>query len=322
MRKILVPGDFSEGSRLALRYAAPLARRLGAAVTLLYVDSKLLFATELRSNVLALSDDEADAAFARELTELAVREMSAAFPVETVVRRGKAGTEIVAAAGELTMDLILMPTHGYTGLKRTFFGSTADHVVRHALCPVCTIRNEVFAETAKATFTRGSRRSILVPVDFSECSRQALRFAGAIARQTGGSLSLLHVIERKERSEGHVPSAGERQAEAEANWRAKEVLALWIKSEVPATVRAGRLIRVGVDPLEHIEGRLRVGDRNPIVIGTQDYSLIVIGTHEYSWMRRVFEGGDTERVMRLAPCAVITVRPARPAPTALHDLED
>jgi len=306
--QILVPFDFSAGSRLALRYAALLAEPLGAKITLVYVDPIPFLAADLHSNPLILPDGGTDALITRELTELVALQIGAAFPVKIVVRRGQAGVGIVEAAQALGSDLILMPTHGYTGLKRTLFGGTADHVVRHAPCPVCTIRNEVVAEAATATSARKSWRSILVPVDFSECSRQAVRFAGMLAKQTGGRLTLFHVVELSE-AHASVALLYVRLAQAHLRLDAEQKLQTWIKREVPASVPVKTLVRVGAPPLELIERGFRL----------LDCDLIVMGTHEYSWMRRLVEGGSTERMMRLAPCPVISVRHA---PAALNHLEN
>jgi len=308
--KILVPFDFSAGARLALRYAALLAQPLGAKITLVYVDPIPFLAAGLRSNPLVLPDGETDASITRELAELVALQIGAAFPVEIVVRRGQAGVEIVEAARALGSDLIVMPTHGYTGLKRTLFGGTADHVVRHAPCPVCTIRHEVAAQAAEATGTRQRWRHILVPVDFSECSRQAVRFAGMLAKQTGGRLTLFHGVGLSE-AHASVALLYVRQAQAHLRLDAEQKLQAWIKREVPASVPVKALVRVSAPPLELIGRGIRL----------RDSDLIIMGTHEYSWMRRVFQGGSTERMMRHAPCAVISVRPACHAPAALNRLE-
>lgn len=296
MSKILVPVDFSEGSRLALRYAATLAERLRATVTLVYVDPQHFLAAELHNNPLVLPDDEADAAIARELSALAEQEIGAACPVETIVRRGRAGAEIVEAAKALGSDLILMPTHAYTGLKHALYGSTAEHVMRHAACPVCTIRNEVLPKAVGAIRTGRSWRNILVPVDFSECSRAALRFAGTLARQIGGRLALFHVVEL---TELHVSAAVLQLRLAQARHRvdAEEKLAAWAAEHLPASVPVKTLVRVGAPSLELIERGIQW-------LGS---GLIVMGTHEYSWMRRLFEGGGAEHIARLAPCPVISV---------------
>ena len=294
--KILVPIDFSAGSRMALRYAAPLAERLGAAIALVHVDPPPLLAGDLRDSPLVLPVAEVDTAIARELAALAAQEIGAAFPVETIVRRGRAGAEIVEASRALRSDLILMPTHAYTGLKRALYGSTAEHVMRHAACPVCTIRNEVLPGAAGAMLTGRRGWDILVPVDFSECSRQALRFAGALARQIGGRLTLFHVVEL---SELHVSAAVLELRLAQARHRvdAEEKLAAWAAEHLPASVPVKTLVRVGAPSLELIERGIQW-------LGSD---LIVMGTHEYSWMRRLFEGGGAEHIARLAPCPVISV---------------
>ena len=273
-----------------------MAERLRATVTLVYVDPPPFLAAELHNNPLVLSDEEADIAIARELSELAAQEIDTAFPVETIVRRGRAGAEIVEAARALGSDLILMPTHAYSGLKHALFGSTAEHVMRHAACPVCTIRNEVLPKAVAAMLTGRSSRNILVPVDFSECSRAALRFAGTLARQIDGTLTLFHVVEL---SGVHVSTAvlQLRQAQIQCRLDAEEKLAAWAAEDVPSSVPVKALVRVGAPSLELIErGIQRLGS-----------GLIVMGTHEYSWMRRLLEGGDTERMARLARCPVISV---------------
>ncbi len=120
-----------------------------------------------------------------------------------------------------------------------------------------------------------------------------------LAKQTGGKLMLFHVL--------YV-----RQAQAHLHQDAEQKLQAWIKREVPASVPVRTLVRADAPSPELIERGMRL-------LGSD---LIVMGTHEYSWMRRVFERGDTERMMRLAPCAVISVRYPRNAPRALNDLED
>ena len=81
-----------------------------------------------------------------------------------------------------------MPTHGYTGLKHVLLGSTAERVVQHSPCPVFVLR-----EKKNRKPDEGSRLSILVPVDFSSCSRQGLQYAIGFANEFGARLILLHV---------------------------------------------------------------------------------------------------------------------------------
>lgn len=296
VRRILIPVDFSSASRLALRYAAPLAQRLGATITLIYVEKQTFLGDDLLQSPQVLPDEDADAALTSRLIELAAQEVGVGFPVETIVRRGQESVEIVEAAKALRSDLILMPTNAYTGLKRALYGSTAEDVMRHAQCPVCTIRNEVLPKVAGEMLTGTGRRNILVLVDFSECSRQALRFAGAMATQAGGSLALFHIDQP---SDHDVPVAVRqmRRADSLHRMQIEEKLAAWAAGNVPPSVPLKTLVLVGTPSPELIEHGIRL-------LGTD---LIVKGSHEYSWMRRLFEGGGTERMARLAPCPVVTV---------------
>jgi universal stress protein A len=143
IQKILVPMDFSEGSVAALRYAAGLAQRTGASLTLLhvvdsliapmedleytYVDSKSLrAAVEKRAN--------------EKLSELARKETDPTAHASPLVRRGTTWEQIIETTKSGGADLIVIGSHGYSGLKRVLLGSTAEKVVRHATCPVLVVR--------------------------------------------------------------------------------------------------------------------------------------------------------------------------------------
>jgi universal stress protein A len=141
IRAILVPTDFSHYSEKALEYAIPLARQFGARLTLLHVIEPVATPDFEGAFPLALEN-----ARAKELCHSALKALSEKFGNEPaliegrVVRQGRAFDEIAKAARELKIDLIVIATHGYTGLKHTFLGSTAERVVRHAPCPVLVVR--------------------------------------------------------------------------------------------------------------------------------------------------------------------------------------
>jgi universal stress protein A len=141
IRSVLVPTDFSQYSEKALEYAIPLAKQFGARLTLLHVIEPVATPDFEGAFPLALEN-----ARAREVCESALKVLSEKFGNEPalierrVVRQGRAFHEIANAARELKSDLIIIATHGYTGLKHTFMGSTAERVVRHAPCPVLVVR--------------------------------------------------------------------------------------------------------------------------------------------------------------------------------------
>jgi universal stress protein A len=142
LKSILAPLDFSPQSQKALHYALALAEQFGASVTLLYVVEPAVYPTEIgyvpaEIDALYRTMDET----AREkLAALAEKQVPAQLRGQTLVRVGQPHREITEAAKELAVDLIVIATHGYTGLKHTFLGSTAERVVRHAPCPVLTVR--------------------------------------------------------------------------------------------------------------------------------------------------------------------------------------
>jgi nucleotide-binding universal stress UspA family protein len=141
LRKILVPVDFSECSRKALEYAVPFARQFGAEVDLLFVVQPYYPVSDM-----VPVDVEAIEVRMRETgeQELAAlkKSMDPDLKVATVVRIGNPHVEIVRAAKELEADLIILSTHGRTGLSHVVMGSTTERVVRHAGCPVLVLREQ------------------------------------------------------------------------------------------------------------------------------------------------------------------------------------
>lgn len=140
-QSILVPLDFSVPSKQALDAAAAFARRFKAKLTLLHVVAPVATPDFAASFPLVMENDKVMAAAKAELVRLVT---AARFPRGTVekvlVRFGSAFHEIADAAGTLKADLIIISTHGRTGLKHALLGSTTERVVRHAPCPVLVVR--------------------------------------------------------------------------------------------------------------------------------------------------------------------------------------
>ena len=142
LRRILVPIDFSPHADAAIAWAVDLARRYDAAITLTHVyqpvslalpDGYVLQSAMALSDLLAKIDEALDAA--KERIEL----MSPGAQVKTVIRQGAPWAEIGELAREAPCDLIVMGTHGRTGLKHALLGSVTEKVVRTAPCPVLTV---------------------------------------------------------------------------------------------------------------------------------------------------------------------------------------
>ena len=141
LKAILVPIDFSESSLKALRYALPLAENFGAKITLIHVVEPRISPEEmvLSSDIVELRNVLVKDGW-QKLKSLCHQTIKPAIASDTVVKVGRPYEEIVAAAKTHKADLIIIATRGYTGLKHFFIGSTAERVVRHAPCPVLTVR--------------------------------------------------------------------------------------------------------------------------------------------------------------------------------------
>jgi nucleotide-binding universal stress UspA family protein len=135
-----VPIDFSDSSLKALGYAVPFADQFGATLFLVHVVEPIPFASDVPDAPPARSDAEAEADARKKLFSLASHQIKKLVRVKVAVRTGTAFLEIAEAAKSLEADLIIIATHGYTGLKHLLLGSTAERVVRSAPCPVLVVR--------------------------------------------------------------------------------------------------------------------------------------------------------------------------------------
>ena len=142
IKKILVPIDFSEPSKNALKYAVSFAKYFGASLTLVYVVEPAIYPADFSFGQVALPD------FERELRQRGKSELESLMETHVIgqvtasakVCTGKPFLEIINTAREEHSDLILIASHGHTGVEHLLFGSTAEKVVRKASCPVLVLR--------------------------------------------------------------------------------------------------------------------------------------------------------------------------------------
>jgi nucleotide-binding universal stress UspA family protein len=139
-KKILVPIDFSDASRKALPYAASLVRQFGGVAILLHVIEPPPY-PEFGYAHVPIKEAKRKRAAKEQLERLRHEApLNAASGTTVDIRHGNAYHEIVSAAADEKADLIILSTHGRTGLAHTLLGSTAEKVVRHASCPVLVVR--------------------------------------------------------------------------------------------------------------------------------------------------------------------------------------
>ena len=142
LQRILVPIDFSEHSKNALKYAIPFASRFRASIDLIYVVEPTIYPADFSFSQIGFPnvEEELRNRGSDELDNLIKNEIAGEVPARKVVRTGKPFYEINQYADEESIDLIIIATHGHTGMEHILFGSTAEKVVRKAPCPVLVVR--------------------------------------------------------------------------------------------------------------------------------------------------------------------------------------
>jgi nucleotide-binding universal stress UspA family protein len=142
INRILVPIDFSEHSRDALRYAVDLGAVFDSELILVFVVESMGYPADLGYGQVAIPQIERELTGRgrAELERLAREAVGGTLAVKIHVTAGRPFVEIIKAAREFEADMIVIATHGHTGVEHILFGSTAEKVVRKAPCPVLVVR--------------------------------------------------------------------------------------------------------------------------------------------------------------------------------------
>jgi nucleotide-binding universal stress UspA family protein len=292
---ILCPVDFSDPSAGALRYAAAIATHFATRLIVLTVEDPLLTeAVDLGTGVRWNPDDSR-----HELEQFAARTFGPDSPtlasLEYDVAVGKPAGEILRVARERSCDLIVISTHGLTGMRKLFFGSTTERVLRETTRPVLVTPSvdpgPISLDDAKRLIRR-----VMVPVDLSSGSRHQAVVAAGLAEAVGVPLILLHVIEPV-----RSPLAARLHlASVEANRRAVADEGLEaIVAALPPRVHTEALLVYG-DPAEELAK----------VVRDRQAGLVVIGLHG-SPLLGPRMGSVTYRMLCLSPTLVLALPPDR-----------
>jgi nucleotide-binding universal stress UspA family protein len=215
--------------------------------------------------------------------------------MELVAAVGKPAPEILRVAVERGCDLIIMSSRGLSGVRKLFFGSTTERVLRETSVPVLVTPPRTMGPSGPAEIGGGIERA-LVPVDLSSLHAQ-MEASREIAAAFGASLLLMHVVEPTRGAPGRLQLP---RLDLERRTRAEQQLDELIAS-LPAGARAEALVTYG-DPAEEIANVAR--DRR---IG-----LVVMGLHS-SPMLGPRMGSVTYRVLCLVQSLVLAVPPAEAA---------
>ena len=302
VQNILAPIDFSDVSIRTIETAKGLAARFGAIIHLAHVHhwqySADFMGPMISSGFLPKSFEEhRNKQLAEELKTVASK-AGLSPRDQTHLRTGpSAFHEICKLAHEIPADLIVMPTHGHTGFKHVFLGSTAERVVQHSPCPVFVVR-----QPGKRALEKKSRyNKILVPVDFSGCSQTGLQYAIEFANEFGARMILLHATYL-----GYIYSA--------------EGIALYNIPGLQEAARkqAERQMKKFVRslPFGGVKSETVFTDGSPVLdicdfAKDHDVDLIITSTHGLTGFQHVLIGSIAEKVVRHAACSVLVV-PSHP----------
>lgn len=294
LNTILAPIDFSPASRRGLALAAGVAERFHSQLHLLYVVEPPAL-PEWGYVHLAIKDAKMRGEAKQRLQEFPVAcGIAPALIRSAEVRSGGAEFEICKTAVEQTTDLIVIASHGLGGLKHAFIGSTCEGVVRHAPCPVLTVRERTLGTDAARQPSFAPRR-ILVTTDFSEASKKAFPYAVALARKFEAALMLVYVVP------SHLPAEishiGIVVDEMKMLSEARKQLPRFREAELDSHLNVQTLVLNG-GPAHAICATAH----------TQGADLIIMSTHGYTGLKRFALGSVTENVMRHASCPVLIVR--------------
>lgn len=289
---VLCPIDFSESSRGALRYAAAVAAHGAARLTVLAVNDPLLEeADELAGTAHLTEDTRRDVE--RFLADTFDPRPEGVAEVNVAVRTGKPAEEILRLAGELRCQLIVMSSHGLTGFRKLFFGSTTERVLRETHAPVL-VTPGLDAGPVRAQDVSAAVRRVLAPVDLTGATPHQLRIARGLAEALRVPLLLLHVVEPVRATAS--ASARLPKVEAERRYRAEQDLERALEG-LPGGLRAEGLVAYG-EPAEEIAK----------VAHDRDAGIIVLGLHS-SPLLGPRMGSVTYRVMCLAHRLILALPP-------------
>ncbi|OQW32848.1 MAG: hypothetical protein A4E19_05705 [Nitrospira sp. SG-bin1] len=295
-RRILFATDGSSGSARAEAYACALARSWGASLTVMSV---LEFPPGMDPNY-AVNRQYLDGLMTEateKLTDLKARAVSQGISTQSRIATGIPSEEVLAVARDQETDLIVVGTRGKTGLEHILLGSTAERIIRLAPCPVLTV------PMGKPRADGGSNiekpepalERMLVPIDFSDCSVDAVEYGALIARRSNASLTLLHVLEPVSYGLDFTLA---HMAERESGKTAiRKRLSDFVSALGSVGLVADSLMAGGL-PADSILDAAR----------TRSVGMIVMGTHGRRGVSHLLFGSVAESVLRRSSCPVLTVR--------------
>lgn len=290
IERIVVGTDFSPESEAAVQHALHIARLTGAAITLVHAcpivepPSRSVAGpwSDLMQRQLAENRQRLDALSAS-LTAQGVR-------VAHALVDDTADAAILDVAASASADLVVVGTHGFTGIKHLLLGSVAEKVLRHSASSVLIARRPG-PEPALEELGHGYRR-LLVATDFSDAAERALELATSLATD-GASIEVWHWWSSPYGGPLPDPAALRREIEDGARATGDELLARHRDPRYRLSFHVA-------------ESQARDGIQQQLASG--GYDLVVLGSHGRRGLTRWLLGSVAEATARHAPCSVLVAR--------------
>ncbi len=272
---ILVPTDFSETASHAIRYASALAQRLDAHLLVLYAEFFMppidFMATA--AGQFSVSLDHLIGEAREQLQQHAETNIDPSVPFDTRVVETSPVTAILDTARQSGAQLIVMGTHGRTGVSRLVVGSITEMVMRRSHVPVIAVK--------RASTDAGDIRKILCLVEYSDMAISALRHAAALVNTRSAPIVLLRAIDDVD-----DPRAYARELVSLRNWVPPELVDRCELKIVPSQATAESILAMA--DITHPD-------------------LIVLGAAPDRTLAEIIRGTPAERVTQLGNCPVLTV---------------
>jgi nucleotide-binding universal stress UspA family protein len=296
LKNIICATDFSDLANYAVNYGVSLAKEFNAKLYLchvidlssatLYGDATFAFETQL--------------VHMEEYAQERLRRLMEGHNIEwePLVSTGNAADEVSRLAEEKNADLAITATRGHSGLKRFILGSVTEHLMRTLPCPLLAVhRHEKYLEVLNGQDIKFKK--ILIGCDFSNNSNLAFQYGLSLAQEFESELHLVHVLEPpiyKEwpKSVEHTKAVIRKDLFVQLN----EKLEAMVPQDALNWCKPRTTLLEGLPDVE----LTRYAD-------AQGIDLIALGVAGHRLVESFFVGSTTERVMRKAPCAVLSVRP-------------
>ena len=292
IKRVLFATDFSACADRAMGYALALAGAWKAELCVMTV-LELYPGMDPEYTVNKMYLDHLRSEANRQLVAVEARAKAAGQPVTTRIEIGIPSQAVQTVAEGIRADLLVVGTHGRTGLDHVLIGSTAERVVRMAPCPVLAVKAGKNGTTGAAATSAIKR--IVVPIDLSTCSLDALEYAVQFAKPLGATITILHAMEPVAYGlDFSLSHAKEWKEQRDYLEKRLSILSACLTAH---GIQADHVLKPGL-PADSIAS----------YVTQQGFDVMIMGTHGRRGISHVLVGSIAGAMLRHAPCPVLTVR--------------